>query len=261
MLIGPQAKIRSGPFTGEQPSYPLTASAFLKATGINLTSLYTYTDASGALVDVISGNNLSSTLGTPAYRQPVAGSTGISYDGASNTGQYANVNDPGLSSCIIGAIGTFGTVFVGTNPGIFGRISATTRRPEASIYRGASNVNWPIFRIQDTGTFTLNLADTNVNVVTPIRPILYLGQVDRANNVARFVVADSNSILLNTSSSIVGCGTLTGGISPNFFSGGGDGNVFKGGYKGSLGFYATGAQCEGTSVLVNIAKRLGFGGE
>lgn len=261
MLIGPQAKIRSGPFTGEQPSYPLTASAFLKATGINLTSLYTYTDASGALVDVISGNNLSSTLGTPAYRQPVAGSTGISYDGASNTGQYANVNDPGLSSCLIGAIGTFGTVYAGNQPGIFGRISSTTRRPEMSIYRGASNVNWPIFRIQDTGTFTLNLVDTNVNVVTPIRPILYLGQVDRANNIGRFVVADSNRILYNGSGSIVGCGTLTGGLLPNFFSGGGNGLVFKGGYKGALGFYATGAQCEGSTVLTNLAKRLGFGGE
>ncbi len=261
MLIGPQAKIRSGPFTGEQPSYPLTASAFLNTTGINLTSLYTYTDSSGPLVDVIGGANLTSILGTPSYRQPVGGSVGISYDGASNTGHYANVNDPGLSSFIIGAIGTFGTVYVGTQPGIFGRISVTTRGPEASIYRDGAAVFYPVFRIQDTGTFTLALGTVSINTVSPIRPVLYMGQVDRTNNLAYFLVADSNRILYNGSGSIAGCGTLTGGVLPTFFSGGGDGNVFKGGYKGSLGFYATGAQCVGSTVLTNLAKRLGFGGE
>lgn len=261
MLIGPQAKPRSGVFYGEQPSYPLTGDAFLKATGISLTSLYTYMEASGNLVDVVGGINLTTTLGTPTYQQPVAGSVGISYDGASNTGHYADVNDPGLSSCLIGAIGTFGTVYAGKQPGIFGRISSNTRRPEMSIYRMLDSLNYPVFRIQDTGTFTLNLIDVNVNVVTPIRPVLYLGQVDRTNNVGRFVVADSNRFLYNGSGSIVGCGTLTGGLLPNFFSGGGNGLVFKGGYKGALGFYATGAQCEGTDVLTNLAKRLGFGGE
>lgn len=256
MLIGPQAKIRSGPFYGEQPSYPLTASAFLKATGINPSSLYPCLDASGALVDVVAGNNLSVAT-SPKYRQVVAGSIGVSTDATSNTGFQANVNDPGASSYILGAIGIFGTTYAATLPGIWGRNSGTGF-PACTMYLAGYNLTYPTFLVRDAST-ALVLSDATINVVSPLRPILYLGQIDRAGTTARFIVADSNKVLTTKTGSIAGFGTLSGGSIPLFSTGFGQGTA--GGFKLSLGFTATGAQCEGASVLTNLAKRLGFAGE
>jgi hypothetical protein len=255
-LIGPQAKLRSGAFYGEQPSYPTTAAAFLSATGINPASLYTCLDASGSLVDSVGAANLSPAT-SPAYRQPIAGSIGVSTDSASNTGFQANVNDPGASSYILGAIGIFGTTFAATLPGIWGRNSGTGF-PACQMYLAGYNLTYPTFLVRDAVS-ALVLSDATANVVTPIRPVLYLGQIDRAGTTARFLVADSNKVLVTQTGSIAGFGTLSGGSVPLFSTGFGQG--VAGGFKLSLGFTASGAQCEGSTVLLNLAKRLGFAGE
>lgn len=258
MLIGPQAKIRSGPFTGEQPSYPLTSAAFLSATGITPTSLYTCLDASGTLVDVVGGNNLTIVTGTPKFRQDVGGSVGISYDGASNTGHSgSSVNEPGTNSILFGVIGTWGTVFGGTNPGMVGKVSTTTV-PNCFIYRASDTLNYPSMQVKGNPTGSLLLTDVSVNMVSPVRPILVIGQIDRTNTTARLLAADSNKLLTLQSGSIAGFSTFTGGTAPQWAIAAGTGAVFKGGFKCSYSFYATGAQCEGTNIALNVAKRLGF---
>lgn len=258
MLIGPQTRLRLGVFSGEQVSYPTTGAAFLSSTGLNLTSLYTLQDASGAATDSVGSNHLSTVTGSPSYRREVSGATGITYDAAANTGHSANVNDPGLSSCIFGAIGVWNTTFAASQPGIVGRMSATTV-PCCAIYRAADNVNYPTMLIKGATTGSLNLSGVGINVVTPRRPVLYLGQIDRTAALARMVVADSDKILTNQSGSIAGFDTFSGGAAPQFLLGAGTGTIFKGGFACSMAFYATGAQCEGTTTLINLAKRLGFG--
>lgn len=254
MLVGPQAKLRAGAFTGEQPSYPTTSAAFTNATGITPSSLYTCLVASGALVDVIGGSNLGVAT-SPKYRQAVAGSVGVSTDATSNTGFQANVNDPGVASYIIGAIGVFGTTFAATLPGIWGRNSGTGF-PACTMYLAGYNLTYPSFLVRDAVS-TLLLSDATANVTTPLRPVLYLGQIDRASSTARFIAADSNRVIVNKTGSIAGFGTLSGGSIPLFSTGFGQGSA--GGFKLSLGFTATGAQCEGADVLTTLAKRLGFG--
>ena len=258
MLIGPQAKLRAGPFKGEQPSYPTTGAAFLAATGITPTALYTCLDASGSLVDVVGGNNLTTVTGTPKFRQSVAGSVGISYDGASTTGHSgSSVNEPGTNSILFGAIGVFGTVYAGTNPGIVGKISTTTT-PNCFIYRAADTLNYVSMQIKGNPTGSLLLTDVGVNIVTPVRPILVIGQIDRTNTTARLLVADADKLLTLQSGSISGFSTFTGGTAPQWAIAGGTGAVFKGGFQCSFSFYATGAQCEGTNTALNVARRLGF---
>lgn len=254
MLVGPQTKLRAGAFTGEQPSYPTTSAAFSASTGITPSSLYTCLIASGALVDVVSGNNLSVAT-SPKYRQAVAGSVGVSTDATSNTGFQANVNDPGASSFILGVVGIFGTTFAATLPGIWGRNSGTGF-PACTMYLAGYNLTYPTFLVRDAVS-ALVLSDNTANVTTPLRPVLYMGQIDRASNTARFIVADSNKILVNQSGSITGFGTLSGGSVPLFSTGFGQGTA--GGFKPSLGFTAGGIQCEGATVLTTLAKRLGFG--
>lgn len=258
MLIGPQTRLRVGVFSGEQVSYPTTGAAFLASTGLNLSALYTLQDASGAAVDSVGSNHLSTVTGSPGYRQAVSGATGITYDAAANTGHSADVNDPALSSCIFGAIGVWNTAFAASQPGVVGRMSTTTV-PCCAIYRAADSVNYPAMLIKGATTGSIQLADVGINVVTPRRPVLYLGQIDRTAAVARMVVADSNRVLTNQSGSIAGFDTFTGGVAPQFLIGAGTGVIFKGGLAASLAFYATGAQCEGTNTLLTLAKRLGFG--
>lgn len=251
MLIGIQSNIKPGLLVGEEISVPYSATAFTQATGITPTSYYTCQNASGALVDIVAGNNLTQ-VGTPSYRKSVSFYVGVGTDVAAS-GFAANVNDPGLSSCIFGAIGTFPKAFASL-PGIFGR-NSSTGFPACAIYRALNTVKYPTFLVRDA-TLQLALSDSNINVVDPERPILYLGQVDRAASTARFYVADSYKALTSLSGSISGFGTLSGGTTPNCFIGGAGG--LSSGFSCALAFFATGTQCEGV-ILPTLARRLNFG--
>jgi len=258
MLVGPQTKLRAGAFTGEQPSYPTTSAAFAASTGITPTSLYTCLGASGTLVDVVGGNNLAVT-GTPRFNQQIGGSVGVNYNLAGAVGHSANVNDPGLSSCMFGAIGIWmGSGPAASFPGIIGRITVGLI-PEIALYKASDTLNYPRVDIKGATTGSLSLFDTNINVVTPRRPVLYIVQIDRTNTTARLIVADSMKLLTNQSGSIATHDTYSGGASPLFYVASGTGITLRGGLGLSLAFYATGAQCEGASTPLNIAKRLGFG--
>ena len=254
MLIGPQVKITTL-LTSEQYSTPGTAAGFLNATGITPTSIYLCRDSSGSLIDSVSGNNLAQ-VGTPKYNVPVVGQFGVSYT-SSGSGHGSNVNDFAGNSVIFGCIATHPATPDAGLPGLIGRVSNTSF-PCAAMYRTTETLKYPTFLIRDTVS-TLTLSDATINTVEPIRPILYLAQIDRANTTARMVVADANRILTNQSGSIAGFGSFTGGTSPIFYTG--DASiVFRAGNALSYGFYATGAQCEGSTKLLNVARGLGFGG-
>lgn len=260
MLVGPQPKLNAGAYTGSETSQLTTTAAFTQATGLTPTALYTFLDASGTLVDVVGGNNLTTVTGTPKYREDVGGDVGIDYSTGTNCGHSADVNDFALQNVIIGFVGVWESQGpAGANPGIGGRCSSATL-PIASIYKAGDTAHWPTFWLKGATTGNLLLSDTTVNIFSPKRPLLYIGQIDRTNTTARLVVAESNKIITNLNGSIAAHDTFSGGVSKQFFVGGGTGIFLKSGFSCSLAFFITGAQCSGSTVPVTLAKRLGFGG-
>lgn len=256
MLIGIQSKLDVGAVFGAQEvAAPTSHQQFQAITGLSLSAFYPCTSASGSLVDTVAAANLTA-VGSPKYLVGVGGDLGVSCELASS-GFSASVNDPGLSSCIIGAIGTHPGA-VASLPGIVGRASATGF-PSIAVYRALSTVNYPTALIRDSGANSLSLSDVTADVVTPPRPCLYLVQIDRAATTARFFVYDSNKQLVNQTGSIAGWATFSGGTTPGFYIGS-FAISLTAGFASSLAFYATGAQCEGTTILSSIARGLGFGG-
>lgn len=260
MLVGPQTKPNLGVYTGTEIAQPTTLAGFVNATGLTPTSLYTCLGASGSLVDVVSGNNLTTVTGAPLYRNAVGGDVGVVYNSAANCGHSADVNDIGLSSAIIGFVGVWGNQGpAGANPGIGGRVGSSAI-PCVTLYKASDTVHWPQFWLKGATTGNLVLSDTTANIFSPKRPILYLGQIDRTNTTARMLVSESGKIISDKSGSIAGHDTFSGGFSRQFFVGSGTGIVFKSGFSCSLAFFILGAQCEGTAVAPLLTKRLGFGG-
>jgi len=253
VLLGPQTRIETLLWKSDRFSTPTTSAGFLSATGITPTSLYNCREASGAAVDSVSGNNLAA-IGSPKYQQPIGGKIGFKYDTA-GAGHGSNVNDFASNSVIFGCVATIPSTPSAGLPGIIGRTFYTTF-PEAMIYRASDAVKYATFTIRDSVS-TLILSDNSLNLVDVQRPILYIGQIDRTNTTARFLIADTNKILTQRSGSIAGFGTLTGGSSPMFCFGAG--TSFVAGPAVCYAFYATGAQCEGSTKLLNVARGLGFG--
>lgn len=253
MLIGPQTRIETF-LVGDRFNTPGTAGSFLAATGINPTSIYQCQESSGSAIDSVSGNNLD-VIGSPKFRAAFGGKTGFKYDVA-GAGHGSDVNDFASNSVLFGCIATNpATPSVGL-PGLIGRTCFTTF-PSAMIYRASDSVKYATFTIRDSVS-TLVLSDNSINVVDNPRPVLYVGQIDRTNNTARFLVAHTSKVLTQQSGSIAGFGTLTGGFAPMFCFGAGTKMVA--GPAVLYGFYATGAQCEGSTKPLSVAKGLGFGG-
>lgn len=260
MLIGPQVKPNFGVYTGSETAQPTTLDAFVKVTGLTPTALYTCLDASGALVDVVGGNNLTTVTGSPKYQSAAGGDIGVTYNSATNCGHSADVNDIGLSSAIIGFVGVWDNQGpVGANPGIGGRVGFSAV-PCVTLYKASDTIHWPSFWVKGATTGNLVLFDNTANIFSPKRPILYIGQIDRTNTTARMLVSESGKVISDKSGSIAGHDTFSGGFSRQFFVGSGTGIVFKSGFSCSLAFFILGAQCEGTSVAPLLTKRLGFGG-
>lgn len=254
MLIGLQSPIY-GTTVIAPPSYPLTSAAFLAATGITLTSYYPCQDASGSLVDTANANNLSAVV-SPLYKRINRGHLGIDADTAGD-GFAAAVNPIGVNSAIMGAVVTFkASSGPAVTPYVIG-LSSDTTFPSFLIYRANDNLKYVNLLLNDTAAGSLLLGDVASDIVTANRPYLVMAQIDKNANLGRLVIADSRRILVNTSGDITGFITLTGGSNPKFnISGAGTATASA---AVSLGFFATGVQCQGTTKLVDIAYRLGWG--
>jgi len=254
MLIGVQS-FDAGVVRSGFASYPLTAVGFAAVTGLTPTSYYPCRDASGSLVDVANANNLAA-VSTPLYLRINRGRIGIDADSAGD-GFAAAVNPIGVNSAIIGAVVVFkGTAAAAVNPFVIGLTSDTTF-PSFLIYRADDSTNYVNLLLRDTAAGSILLSSIGNDIVSQGRPYLVLAQLDKNANLGRLVVADNRKILYNATGDATGFITLTGGSNPKF-------NVSGGGSAASsasinMAFFATGVQCQGSTKLVDIAARLGWG--
>ena len=252
MIVGVQFPLYGPVINASIPSYPPSHAAFLAATGLTLSAFYDCQVASGNLVDSVNARNLTA-VSTPRYRYVNLGHQGIYCDSIAD-GFSAAVNDPVLNSAIIGAVANFPGSFA-TLDSVIGRQSDTTF-PCFCIYRN-NTVTYPQFLVRDAAAASASLQDTTVDVIAGGRPLLFLGQLDRNANLARMVVCDTNKVIVNASASIAAHVTFTGGTNPKFAIGAG--NFTSGGVAVNMAFYAEGVQCQGTTKLLDIAYRLGYG--
>ena len=253
MRQGPNTRISVGPTFGSQASYFDTVAGFTARTGLTPTLLFPLQEASGNVVDKVSGSTLVAGS-TIRYRYPTGGVTGIQYN-HSIANHSADFGDVGTNSFIVGGIATHPVVFPATNPGVTGRTSYTGF-PCYYLYRASDTTNYGCFVVRDATTQYL-LPAPATDVVTHKKPVLYLGAIDKITNLIRFCLATTDSILFNGTGSCAGILTLSGGTTPKYFVGASA--ATSGGPAVSYSFLCQGAQCEGLN-LATLAKRMGFGG-
>lgn len=251
MQLGPQ-QFTLGPIISDQTNCPISAANLTALTGIIASAMYNMTIGSGNLPDVVGANTLT-IIGSPGFRKAIGGRVGIDYS-TPGTGHAANVNSPGLNSAIIACIATY-PASSGTVSTIFG-LSSSTTFPSFALYRNTATV-FNNLLLRDTGAGTVLLDASPNNLIVPNIPYLYMAQLDKAANLGRLVVCSAHKVIVNVSASAAGFVTLTGGVAPLF--GFGTFGTMDGGSGSNFGFYAQGVQCEGTTKLLDIAYRLGFG--
>lgn len=248
----PRGQVSRGPEYLYRPRgvYPHTGDAFTTRTGLTLSSLYRFDEDSGNLVDHVGSATLTAS-GTPVYSYSLYGRRAIHYDTVATDRHGADsVNLPTADSLLAGGV---------VEMPITGAVSGFTGCVTISADPG-----WCLY-IQPTGTVTMLVRDSGASslVVTSGTttsalfpgPWLWTIQVDRTNGAARSRISGRYGHVVTMSGSIAGFGDLFGGTQKYAF---GAGNALSGGARVGYGFYATGAQCEGTDVLANLHRSLGW---
>lgn len=250
----PVSWMMSGP-TLRYPTYPLTGAAFTALTGLTLTSLYLCQEASGDLADTIGANTLTA-VNTPTYQRRMPdGRLGVYYDAALD-GHYADAWTLGSNSVWMAAVVEIVSDPGGAGSGIVGKLNAAGASDgcDVNINTGTGTMN---MLVRDTGAVSLNVTGT-----TNLRALggLWLAQlqIDRAATTARSRMSrwSGGASPETLSGSIASHGALDGVLAME--AGFGQYGARVGGCAVSWGAFASGAQCEGASLLATIAGLMGF---
>lgn len=237
-------------FDAASQQYPSSGAEFTALTGLTASSLYLFDEASGDLIDRVGAVNLPVALGTPLYNQSEGGRRTIKYE--SSEGHGADVHAFGTTSAWFAAVAS-----VPAGSGTIGIVG----RSNAGLTEGA----WIYLQIPASGTIGAIVRDDGagsaVFQATGLDTrgkglMLIQGQIDRAAAQARIRV-----------SSVVGVGSGSGSIA-GFSTLDGASQRYQHGYLLGIGSatnshhawgaVATGVQCEGASLLQNVARALGW---
>lgn len=231
-----------------RPVYPTTGDEFTAYTGITLTSLYLFNEASGNLIDQVGANDLT-VANDPTFAYASENRRGVNYDELDDA-HRADVCGLGSGS------GMYGTVFrsiadLGSNH-VIGRLnSPITESCDIDIPTGTNNLR-AVIRDDASGSVLPTISTVSARA----RTYLAIIQIDRANTTARLGMYWPGGYVEATAS-IAGFGSLDG--ASQTFGFGQDGAAARqGGCANFLGFVATGAQCEGASTPLSIARGLGW---
>jgi hypothetical protein len=241
---------------------PATAADFAALTTKVPYGLWIGNCTTGSLIDRTNNHNDLSPVGSPTYRS--LGNTdhvGIKYDSALNVSHMADVgNVEGSGWFIYGAIIKIETSY--NNLQGFVGMTSYNLRPSAYAYI-FTNVSprWPNVIVQDNVSGTLQIAfNTGVDWIDtyPGEWLVQL-QVDRETvpPVARCRISAGGGLIAEKSGSMTGIGSLSGSVS-RFTFGASLNNYMRGGTTFYYGYYMTGSQCCGPTVLSGLASKLGY---
>lgn len=238
---------------GEGPLYPRSAADFAAATKITPSALYLMEQMTGDAYDSSgNANTLTATL-APTPQRTLEGKNGA-WMAAAGSAYDAAVNDPAANSFLWGgeaAVVSNGAAQVG----MAGRIEAAAFGFVFYVQNGTIN-----YLLKDAAGNTVTGTVATVNMITnPVVPYLVVGQVDKAAARFRARVSRAGASIATVDVSIAALGTFTKaaqrygvGAIPT------TGAVFERGIWVPYNFYATGAQCEGSNVLRDLAVGLGW---
>ena len=240
----PHVRRRRWPAVGD------SVAAAQAASGLTWSGFYRMNEASGNLVDATGNGNTLTAQNTPTFLATVGDRVGVHYDAATD-GHRAAVLSFGSSSfvylvCFIPPSTT------GAYHGIAGSLD-TTVTGAYSYMETAGNTVTTVFADGATAPSVTTTAD----IRTPQVPILLGVQGDRAATTGRVRVSRRGQNLDSGTVSIAGQGTYTG-AAQQFRTGAFGVFSLVGGCKVSWIAVATGAQCEGASVLANTFSRIHF---
>ncbi len=239
---------------GEGPVYPATSASFLGATKITPGALYVMDQLLGDVFDVSGNGNTLTVANTPTFQRSIENKVGIWYDGATDR-HSANVNNPVSGSFLWGC-----EVALINDPGAAGFNNFLGRSDAgAQGFILYYNAGVDIILRDTVGTLVFNgFGASSITAMTtnPRVPYLITVQVDRVANRARARMSRGGAAFATLDYSIAGLGSLAGSVGPLF--GMGSIPVFNGGGWVPYGFYATGAQTEGSNVLRDLAVGLGW---
>lgn len=252
-------RIQQGPRTGIRwgvnalDLFP-SGDAFKAATGITLTSLYLGNVASGNLTDRVGSNHLTAA-GTPTYRRALRGHLGVYYD-ASGDRHAADVLATGANSFIAGGLLTFVT-----NPGtdamfLMGRRSAAGGAGAGGWQiQSAMLTNGSVLGSIRDGVDAVNIAVAGLDLRNYLGvPLLFQIQRDNSTTTTRVRVSIPGASAATGSASSAAIGNVD--VATMTHSVGG--NAAQAGDEVWCGYHyvATGAQCEGSTKLQDIARAL-----
>lgn len=232
---------------GEEPVFALTGAQATSMFGLTLDALYLMQESSGNVADSVGSNTLTVNA-TPAFQYSMPYRNGINYDSGGDR-HGADVLALGTGS------GWYAATFVSTNNtvtrGIVGR--SNSGLTETAVLYAQPTTGYATGIVRDDGVNSLVLS-TTTNVHDGQLWLAQL-QVDRAANQARARFSAFGGAASTASGSISGFSTLDG-ASQLFGFGSVPGYSF--GIAVSWGAAATGVQCEGASLLADIAASMGF---
>lgn len=229
------------------PLYPATGTAFAAQTGITLDSLYTFQEASGDLDDKAGSSDLP-VAGSPTFAATIGGRQGVTY-GAASAAHRGAVYPPGTSSQL--------AFVVCANPGaatggVFGNYDQSDALDGWGVYRDTNNFLLFVRSSAAGGNLSATASSTTIQSDT-----LYLVsvQIDQAADIARMRIKSASSAAEQVQVSVATLGTLTG-TSNNY--GFGALAFLQPGVSCFYGGIVTGSAAEGSSVLANLHRALGW---
>jgi hypothetical protein len=229
--------------------YPDSAGSFTAITGLTAQSLYLFREASGNLLDVVGSNHLP-VGGAPAFNTVIGGRRGIKYD-TNGDSHRADVHDFAAASGWFAAV-VYIDPAIATAQVLIGRTNSPFTAGVA-VYVAVPAAGQCAVLVRDNAAGELLVVPA-----TDMRGKVFLVQcqVDRAAATVRYRASVRGGSPTSTTGAIAGFATLTEagqlfgfGTLPSFVAS----NVSV-----SWAAVATGVQCEGASLLANIARRMGF---